>query len=112
MIVKNPHDDVKYKIGFINSKGVFILHRKDGPAVEFVNGTKVWMRFGELHREDGPAMEHATGDVEYYQRGMCHRVDGPAVEFYDGYVEWWYEDTKVMADSLEDFKLKIKKLQY
>jgi len=31
------------------------LHREDGPAVEWYNGSKEWYKNAKLHREDGPA---------------------------------------------------------
>jgi hypothetical protein len=37
------------------------LHREDGPAGEFADGTKRWYHYGKLHHEDGPADEYANG---------------------------------------------------
>jgi hypothetical protein len=37
------------------------LHRTDGPAVEYDNGTKEWWINGERHRENGPAIEYSDG---------------------------------------------------
>ncbi len=31
-----------------------------------------------LHREDGPAVEYASGSKYWYQNGLAHRIDGPA----------------------------------
>jgi hypothetical protein len=42
------------------------LHREDGPAIEWSNGTKEWWLDGKRHREDGPAVEYAHGDKEWY----------------------------------------------
>ena len=41
-------------------------HRKDGPAVEYKNGTKEWWVNGKRHREDGPAIEYANGSKCWY----------------------------------------------
>jgi len=41
------------------------FHREDGPAVEFVNGAKVYYINGERHREDGPAIEWVNGNKSY-----------------------------------------------
>ena len=38
-----------------------ILHREDGPAIEWVSGNKEWLVNGKLHRLDGPALEYVTG---------------------------------------------------
>ena len=45
------------------------------------DGNKEWRVDGVLHREDGPAVEYANGDKEWYFNGKRHREDGPAVEF-------------------------------
>lgn len=37
------------------------IHREDGPAVEFADGSKFWLRHGKPHREDGPILESAYG---------------------------------------------------
>ena len=42
------------------------LHREAGPAIEYVNGEKIWSKNGKLHREDGPAVEYASGRKEYW----------------------------------------------
>ena len=46
------------------------LHREDGPAAEYANGTKYWYRNGELHRVDGPVIEYSTGDIYWYLNGI------------------------------------------
>jgi len=47
------------------------LHREDGPAIEYDNGTKYWYRNGRLHREDGPAVEYVNGCGEWWVNGLC-----------------------------------------
>jgi hypothetical protein len=44
---------------------------------------------GKLHRKDGPAVEGVDGDNEWWVHGKLHRKDGPAVEGVDGDNEWW-----------------------
>ena len=39
-----------------------VLHREDGPAIEYASGTKEWYMNGKLHREDGPAIEYVNGE--------------------------------------------------
>ena len=46
------------------------LHRTDGPAYEYTNGTKHWYLNGKRHRTDGPAVEYADGDGEWYIDGV------------------------------------------
>ena len=48
-----------------------INHRTDGPAVELVNGDKVWFVNGKAHRLDGPAYEYASGEKSWYVNGMA-----------------------------------------
>ena len=47
-------------------EGTKILHREDGPAVEWSNGDKCWFKEDLLHRLDGPAIEYADGSKSYY----------------------------------------------
>jgi hypothetical protein len=47
-----------------------VIHREDGPAVEYVNGRKCWMQFGKYHRTDGPAIEDAENETYiWYHKG-------------------------------------------
>jgi len=66
-----------------------VLHREDGPAIEYSNGGKEWYKNGHLHREDGPAVETASGSEYWFKNGQCHREDGPAIKYYNGYKEWY-----------------------
>ena len=65
------------------------VHRLDGPAVEWEDGTKHWYENGCLHRLDGPAVEYDGGLKAWYVNGKRHRVDGPAIEWPDGEKEWY-----------------------
>ena len=51
--------------------GMFMekLHRIDGPAVEWSNGSKFWYVDGKRHRTDGPAIEYSSGSKRYYLFG-------------------------------------------
>jgi len=49
---------------FENSKGE--LHRLDGPAIEYSDGSKLWYKEEKQHRTDGPAVEYAHGDKFWY----------------------------------------------
>ena len=65
------------------------LHREDGPAFIWKEGSKYWYRDGELHREDGPAVENSSGTKEWWINGRRHRDDGPAIVSCDGRTEWY-----------------------
>ena len=47
------------------------LHREDGPAIVYSNGSKSWWVDGQLHREDGPAIERSRGTKKWYINGKC-----------------------------------------
>jgi hypothetical protein len=59
-----------------------------------------------LHRLDGPAIEYKDGTKEWCVDGKCHRLDGPAVEYKNGTKEWWvngkYLDTKEVETWLKE----------
>ena len=60
------------KINCVGTKRYYvnnILHREDGPAIEYSDGTKYWYKNGKLHRKDGPAIENAYGHKEWYLNG-------------------------------------------
>jgi hypothetical protein len=85
------------------------LHREDGPAVEYTNGTKwwyinVWYINGKIHRDDGPAVEYVYGDKEWWYHGKLHRINGPAVETSNGHKEWFYHGKYVNCYSQQEFE--------
>jgi len=46
------------------------LHREDGPAKEYEDGTKAWFLNNKRHREDGPAIEYGDdGGGDWYING-------------------------------------------
>ena len=65
------------------------LHRDDGPAIEWANGTRHWYQNGLLHRTNGPAVLCADGTELWYQNGLRHRTDGPAIVTPSGYKAWY-----------------------
>ena len=80
-----------------------ILHREDGPAVEYLDGKKYWFQEGVLHREDGPAVTGGSvAAKEWWIGGQLHREDGPAVERTDGGKMWWlngeFADPETIVD--------------
>ena len=107
--------------------GTDILHREDGPAVEWASRDKTWFKEGKRHREGGPAEEYSDGAESWfingklhredgpaiirsgykawYKEGVRHREDGPAIEYDDGRKQWYIEDK---ALSEEEFKNRTK----
>ena len=74
-------------------------------GVTFVEtlGKRYWVD-GELHREDGPAWIWPDGTFEWYKKGVLHNDFGPAVIDIDGTFEYWVDGNEV---SLEDIQRKI-----
>jgi len=54
-------------------------------------------RMNILHRLDGPAVEYTDGHKEWWVDGNKHRLDGPASEWSNG-VKFWYVDGKVLTE--------------
>lgn len=58
-----------------------VLHREDGPARIYSNGTKQYYKHGILHRENGPAIEanhNYCMKYVYYINGEMHNINNPA----------------------------------
>lgn len=62
------------------------------------SGTKKYFKDGLLHREDGPAIEWSTGAESWYYEGVRHRADGPAFKLSeDGKRNWWLNGEETSA---------------
>ncbi len=100
------------RIEYRNEKGK--LHRLDGPAVEWNNGSKFWYKNGLRHRENGPAVECSYGSKEWYINGKRHREDGPAVECSYGSKTWclngkyYYNEQQFQQEVI---KIKLERLR-
>lgn len=69
------------------------------------DGTREWhLPNGQLHRDDGPAIEYADGSKAWYRNDELHREDGPAIEYSDGTGEWFWHNTHVMPEHIEKLK--------
>ena len=75
-----------------------VLHRDDGPAVEWADGSKFWYQNNKFHRTDGPAVEYSSGTKCWYQNGQLHRPDGPAVDYADGSKRWYINGEELTED--------------
>lgn len=88
-------DALKYRIEVTNAgtrryyNNAGELHRDDGPAVEYADGSKAWFQNGKRHRIGGAAAEYTDGCKAWYQNGQCHRTDGHAIEWWDGDKAWY-----------------------
>lgn len=84
-----------------NNLGEVIQHYKDEsfPSTDEL-GTKFWKNgSGQLHRLDGPAVEYKDGSKYWFKNGEIHREDGPAVENVSGQ-HWYLNDKKVTKEEV------------
>jgi hypothetical protein len=77
------------------------------PPTVVCNDDKYWYLNGELHRENGPAVEFSDGSKFWYFNGQYHREDGPAVEYANGVICWFYHG----EDMQEKFHIKIESVE-
>ena len=84
------------------------LHRIEGPAIEYADGSKVWFLNGKLHREGGPAYEGANGSKWWYLNGERHREVGPSIEWANGSKEWYLNGVRVTPEVLLQYAVDSK----
>lgn len=75
-----------------------LLHRSEGPAVEYADGAKEWWSNGKRHRADGPAIEWPDGTREWWLNGERHRDNGPAIEWPPNWRIWYKDGVVVRSD--------------
>ena len=82
-----------------------VLHRVDGPAIEYFNGDEEWYFEGKLHRVDGAAYISLHGKYkEWWQHNFLHRLDGPAVIMSSGNEMWYYKGKIIHCNSQKEFE--------
>jgi len=84
------------------------LHREDGPAIEWHDGSIFFYVKDKLHRLDGPAIERSNGSKFWYYKGRFHRENGPAVELTDGHKVWYFHGREFAS---EDAFIRYKQLK-
>lgn len=74
-----------------------IAHATPHPTggYDHIQNGRTYRRGGLLHREDGPAVIWTDGTQLHYADGKLHREDGPAVHGGPGGSEWWREGRRV-----------------
>jgi hypothetical protein len=83
-MIKNINDRIEYR----NESNQ--IHREDGPAVVYDDGSEYWYLNNLQHREDGPASKW-DGNLAWYKNGKLHRIDGPAVILNTGVTKYHIE---------------------
>ena len=61
-----------------------------------------YRKLGLLHRLDGPAVVWQDGTELHYVAGKLHREDAPAVHGGSGVDEWWTHGVRVVVVSFDD----------
>jgi hypothetical protein len=84
-------DDFRERQYYLNG----FLHREDGPAGTYADGSKIYLQNGILHRLNGPAVIRADGYEAYYIYGRLHREDGPAITWANGQKAYYLYDKKI-----------------
>ncbi len=68
-------------------------------------GTKRWYLNKLLHREDGPAIEYTDGATYWWLNGKRHREDGPAYKAAGEFEVWYLNNVIVQPFTLEQLPL-------
>lgn len=82
-----------------------MIKHVDGRNVD-IEGNIFWYKDGLLHREDGPAIEYKGGSKGWWIEGRLHREDGPAIEYQNGAKQWFLNDIEYTE---VDFKYWLEK---
>lgn len=66
--------------------------------------TRRWYKDDVLHRTDGPAIEYVDGSASWFVNGARHRVDGPAYIYLGKFQLWYYQGVKINCSSQKEFE--------
>jgi len=68
---------------------------KSNPIIK-KDGAKRWYNEnGDLHRLDGPAIIYSDGTKYWYRNGRCYRTDGPAIIYPGGFERWFIKGREI-----------------
>jgi hypothetical protein len=101
-VFNNDDEYTQFKYKTCENDG-FLFKLKEYIHRTHDNNAMFWYKNGELHREDGPAIQYADGSKSWYKEGKRHRLDGPAIERSDGFKSWYIEG---FLYTEEEFKIK------
>jgi len=63
----------------------------------------------EYHRINGPAVEYLNGTKYWFKEGLFHRVDGPAIDYLNKNKRWYVLDKKLKEKEFNSWILRIQK---
>ncbi len=95
-----------YKEYYLNDK----MHREFGPA-SMHDGSTYWFKNGIIHRDNGPAIEYSEGKKVWIVNGRTHREDGPAITFFNS-EEWFIDGKRFESDKYLINLIKYKMNNY
>lgn len=83
----------------------WILHREDGPAIEYEDGTNEWYINNQRHRIDGPAITCSKSNIS-----GKHKIVLSNFSFYDYYIcdvpyteiEFWQLQSTILSEKYID----------
>jgi len=61
------------------------------------HGFRVWWKYDKHHRKNGPAVERIDGVKYWCKNNLLHRIGGPAVELHNNEKAWLNEGEYVDA---------------
>ena len=76
----------------------------------YPNGNKAWFLNGLRHRKDGPAIEHLDGYKSWWINGLRHREDGPAIEYINGVKVWALNGVQYTEEGFQKKQAPVKEL--
>src|SRR5438132_8260852 len=71
--IKNMNEKWFGEIGLRKMRNRNKLYCDFNLSEENINGNKFWYKSNILHRDDGPAIEYKNGDNVWYKLGKFHR---------------------------------------
>jgi hypothetical protein len=96
--INGVREEYKDTIGYCGRN----IHRTDGPAIEYSNGTVYWIVNNKIHRTTGPAVSVANGKELWYWNNIEYKeAEHPFNIFrkeYDLSSDYnsWPDDMKVL----------------
>jgi hypothetical protein len=93
---RGSQPNVSWKTGQKQWRKTFdIYDDEEGSDVEGEVSTDHPDRIHVIHRENGPAIIYEDGSVEYKRNGKTHRDDGPAIMDVNAGNQWYLDGKKV-----------------
>ena len=71
-------------------------------------GNRFWYQNGILHREDGPAIEYVDGICYWFQNDQVHREDGPAIEYPKDTDQWFLNNVEYTEEE-HNIEIRLRK---